>query len=111
MSAYALVMFLAGLGIPVLAALNAALGRHLDAPFGASLILFGVALVSRLAVSLMQGGFSLAKVVEAPKHLFFAGCLVTYFLHRKHHLCCPTFWPWQRHFLRASSAIIKCCRY
>lgn len=73
MSAYALVMFLAGLGIPVLAALNAALGRHLDAPFGASLILFGVALVSCLAVSVMQGGVSLTKVVEAPKHLFFAG--------------------------------------
>ena len=80
MSAYALVMFLAGLGIPVLAALNAALGRHLDAPFGASLILFGVALVSCLAVSTMQGGVSLAKVVEAPKHLFFAGCLVAFYI-------------------------------
>lgn len=80
MSAYALVMFLAGLGIPVLAALSAALGRHLDAPFGASLILFGVALVSCLAVSSMQGGVSLAKVVEAPKHLFFAGCLVAFYI-------------------------------
>ena len=80
MSAYALVMFLAGLGIPVLAALSAALGRHLDAPFGASLILFGVALVSCLAVSTMQGGVSLAKVVEAPKHLFFAGCLVAFYI-------------------------------
>lgn len=83
-------MFLAGLGIPVLAALNAALGRHLDAPFGASLILFGVALVSCLAVSVMQGGVSLTKVVEAPKHLFF--CRLTYcFLHCKYHLCCPAF--------------------
>ena len=80
MSAYALVMFPAGLGIPVLAALNASLGRHLDAPFGASLILFGVALVSCLAVSTMQGGVSLAKVVEAPKHLFFAGCLVAFYI-------------------------------
>lgn len=80
MSAYALVMFLAGLSIPVLAALNATRGRHLDAPFGASFILFGVALISRLAVSLMQGGFSLAKVVEAPKHLFFTGCLVAFYI-------------------------------
>ena len=80
MSGYALVMFLAGLGIPVLAALNAALGRHLDAPFGASLILFGVALVSCLAVSTIQGGFSLAKAAEAPKHLFFAGCLVAFYI-------------------------------
>ena len=31
---------MAGLGIPVLAALNGDLGRHLDAPFGASFIPF-----------------------------------------------------------------------
>ena len=73
-------MFLAGLGIPVLAALNVALGRQLDATFGASLILFSVALVSCLAVSSMQGGVSLAKVVEAPKHLFFAGCLLAFYI-------------------------------
>ena len=80
MSAYALVMFLAGLGIPGLAALNAALGHHLNAPFGASLTLFGVALVSCFAVSTMRGGVSLAKVVEAPKHLSFAGCLVAFYI-------------------------------
>ena len=79
MSGYALVMFMAGLGIPVLATLNAALGRHLDAPFGASLILFSVGLVSCLAVSSMHGGFSLAKAAEAPKHLFFTGCIVAFY--------------------------------
>ena len=80
MSAYAAVMFLAGLGIPVLAALNAALGRHLEAPFGASTILFFIALACCLIVSTMQGGFSLAKAIEAPKHLFMAGCLVAFYV-------------------------------
>ena len=80
MSAYAVVMFIAGLGIPVLAALNAALGRHLEAPFGAATILFFIALGCCLIVSTMQGGFSLARAMEAPKHLFFAGCLVAFYI-------------------------------
>ena len=110
MSAYALLMFMAGLGIPVLAALNAALGRHLDEPFSASFILFGVALVSFLFVSTMQGGFSLAKAAEAPKHLFFCR-LPCCLLHRQHYLCRPAFWPWQCHFLCASRAAVERCRY
>lgn len=80
MSGYAVVMFLAGLGIPVLAALNAALGRHLEAPFGASMILFAVAFLCCVIVSALQGGFSPAKAVEAPKHLFLAGCLVAFYV-------------------------------
>ena len=80
MSAYAAVMFIAGLGIPVLSALNAAHGWHLEAPFGAATILFFIALGRCLIVLTMQGGFSLARAMEAPKHFFLAGCLVAFYI-------------------------------
>ncbi|MEM9902347.1 MAG: DMT family transporter, partial [Pseudomonadota bacterium] len=41
---YAAIMFVAGIGIPLLAALNGGLGRHMESPVGAAAILFGVAL-------------------------------------------------------------------
>ena len=40
---YALIMLVAGLGIPVLAALNAALGRQIGSPAMAATVLFVVA--------------------------------------------------------------------
>ena len=46
MTHYALVMLLAGIGIPTLAALNAALGVRLGSPIAAALVLFCVALLS-----------------------------------------------------------------
>jgi transporter family-2 protein len=80
MSGYAMVMFAAGLGIPTLAALNAALGRHIDSPFGASTLLFSVALLCAITVSLAAGGFSPGKLVTAPKHLFLAGVLIAFYV-------------------------------
>ena len=40
---YAAIMFLAGIGIPILAALNAALGRFILSPSVAAAILFTIA--------------------------------------------------------------------
>ena len=77
---YAFVMFLAGLGIPALAALNAALGKHISAPFVASAVLFTVALISSVVVVLIHGGIPLAKLIDAPKHLFLAGCLIAFYV-------------------------------
>ncbi|MFT7596698.1 MAG: transporter family-2 protein, partial [Paracoccaceae bacterium] len=45
MTHYAVIMLMAGIGIPTLAALNAALGRHMGSPAAAAAILFCVALV------------------------------------------------------------------
>ena len=78
---YATTMLAAGVGIPILAALNAALGQRIGAPIAASTILFCVALLTTLAALLISGGVPhLAKSVDAPKHLFFAGCLVAFYV-------------------------------
>ena len=80
MSHYALLMFAAGLGIPVLAALNAALGRHIGAPFTAGVVLFTVALLAALAVSALTGAKGVAALAGAPRHTFLAGLLVAFYV-------------------------------
>lgn len=76
---YALVMLAAGIGIPVLAALNAALGTRLGSPVAAGLVLFAVAFASTLAVLAVTGG-SLRGLADAPRHLLLAGCLVAFYV-------------------------------
>ncbi|MGR3467361.1 MAG: DMT family transporter [Shimia sp.] len=78
--AYAATMFAAGIGIPVLAALNAGLGRHLGAPMAAGVVLFVVALLTAVVVTLLTGPGALAKAVTAPRHLFVAGVLVAFYV-------------------------------
>ena len=75
----ALIMLAAGVGIPVLAALNAALGQRLGSPIAAGLVLFIVAFSTTGAVFLLSGA-SLRGVVSAPPHLFLGGCLVAFYV-------------------------------
>ncbi|NNK77438.1 MAG: DMT family transporter [Litoreibacter sp.] len=77
---YALIMLLAGIGIPLLAALNANLGRVIGAPAAASVALFSVALACTIVVTLLTGPQALAKLPLAPKHLFLAGALVAFYV-------------------------------
>lgn len=77
---YALTMLAAGIGIPVLAALNAALGRHLGAPALAAAVLFCVALLSALVVVAVTGPRNLAALATAPRHLFLGGVLVAFYV-------------------------------
>ena len=80
MTHYALIMLTAGIGIPVLAALNAALGKTIGSPMLAGVILFAVAFLSSatlLAISGIQGA---EELTSAPKHLFLAGLLVAFYV-------------------------------
>lgn len=77
---YALVMLTAGIGIPVLAALNAALGTRLGSPVAAAAILFCVALLSTGLVLILNQPRAVLGVVSAPKHLLLAGCLVAFYV-------------------------------
>ena len=80
MTHYALIMLAAGIGIPTLAALNAALGRIMGSPAAAAAILFSVALVIAGVATLVTGPQALAKAAEAPKHLFLGGVLVAFYV-------------------------------
>ncbi|MDV4143758.1 MULTISPECIES: DMT family transporter [Shimia] len=80
-SIYATTMLAAGIGIPVLAALNAALGQRLGAPVAAGVILFLVALSAAVVTLVLTGSApALAKASGAPKHLFLAGLLVAFYV-------------------------------
>jgi transporter family-2 protein len=78
---YALVMLLAGIGIPVLAALNAQLGARIGAPVAASAVLFGVALSACLVVLALSGqARALGALPAQPKGLFAAGLFVAFYV-------------------------------
>jgi transporter family-2 protein len=77
---YAAIMLAAGIGIPVLAALNAALGVRLGSPFAAGVILFTVALTAATLVLLLTGPAPLLRAPQAPAHLFLAGLLVAFYV-------------------------------
>lgn len=81
MTQYALIMLAAGIGIPVLAALNAALGKVIGSPMVAGVILFAVALaVSTLVMLVASGPQALSKLNDAPKHLLLAGVLIAFYV-------------------------------
>ncbi|MDA7551608.1 DMT family transporter [Rhodobacteraceae bacterium] len=79
-STSALIMLAAGLGIPVLAALNAALGQFLGSPVAAVTVLLCVAFSATFVILLTTSSFSFARLAEAPRHLFLAGLLVTFYM-------------------------------
>lgn len=77
---YALTMLAAGFGIPILAALNAALGVRLGSPVAAGTILFCVALAATVTTLLITGPAPILQAPSAPKHLFLAGFLVAFYV-------------------------------
>jgi transporter family-2 protein len=77
---YAAIMLSAGLGIPVLAALNAALGARLGSPAAAASVLFIIAFCCATLVMALTGTGKLNTVFLQPKHLFLAGVLVAFYV-------------------------------
>lgn len=77
---YALIMLAAGIGVPLLAALNARLGQSIGSPAAASVVLFTIAVLTAAAFYLLFGPRELAKVTSAPRHLLFGGVLVAFYV-------------------------------
>ena len=81
MTQYAAIMLFAGIGIPVLAALNAALGKLIGSPNAAAVVLFAIAFgASATALLVFGGSGTFAKVVQAPWHLFLGGVLAAFYV-------------------------------
>jgi len=80
MPIYALTMLLAGIGIPVLAALNAALGTRIGSPIAAATILFCVALAASALLLLIVGPKAVTRAATAPRHLFLGGLFVAFYV-------------------------------
>ncbi|WP_338550825.1 DMT family transporter [Roseovarius phycicola] len=77
---YASVMLLAGIAVPLLAALNAALGVRLGSPVAAAAILFTVAFLATLVVLLIHGPSAISGVAKVPKHLLLGGVLIAFYV-------------------------------
>ncbi|WP_224814607.1 DMT family transporter [Hasllibacter sp. MH4015] len=80
MPTQALIMFAAGIGIPLLAALNARLGANIGSPAAAATILFIVAFCAAGATMILTGVEPLRALPGQPKHLFLAGLLVAFYV-------------------------------
>ncbi|MBM3520524.1 MAG: DMT family transporter [Alphaproteobacteria bacterium] len=78
---YAAIMLLAGVGIPVLAALNAQLGRGIGSPPAAAVVLFAVALLAALTTMLLTTGAApLGALAGQPNQFLFAGLLIAFYV-------------------------------
>lgn len=77
----AALMLAAGIGIPVLAGLNASLGVRLGSPAAAAVVLFAVALAAAGAVLALTGGPGVLRGLPGqPKVLFIGGLLVAFYI-------------------------------
>ncbi|MEM8823599.1 MAG: DMT family transporter [Pseudomonadota bacterium] len=76
----AVIMFAAGMGIPILAALNARLGANIGGPAAAAFVLFLVALATAALAMLLTGPGALVRVAGQPWHLFGAGVLIAIYV-------------------------------
>ncbi|MCF1708616.1 DMT family transporter [Tabrizicola sp. J26] len=78
---YALIMLLAGIGIPLLAALNSRLGASIGAPFAAASVLFVVAFAVATTAMILSGqARALAVLPEQPWYLFLGGLFVAFYV-------------------------------
>jgi bacterial/archaeal transporter family-2 protein len=78
---HAAIMVAAGTGIPLLAALNANLGQRIGSPVAAGVVLFAAAFATGMVVLLITGQHvALARVPGQPPILFFAGCLMAFYV-------------------------------
>lgn len=78
---YGALMLAAGVGIPILAALNAQLGQRIGSPVAAASVLFLVACAASLALAALTGHVPRAAVLAVqPPALFLGGLLVAFYV-------------------------------
>lgn len=78
---HAAIMLAAGVGIPILAALNAQLGARIGSPTVAAVVLFCVALLAAIVVMLLtRGTAGFGLVAAQPWYLFAGGLLVAFYV-------------------------------
>jgi transporter family-2 protein len=76
----ALLMVAAGVGIPIMATLNAGVGAQLQSPAVASAILFGIALLITGAVVAFTGVPSSAQIAAVPLWRYLGAFLVVFYI-------------------------------
>ena len=78
---HAIIMLVAGMGIPVMAALNTQLGRGIGSPAAAATVLFTVALLATGMVMFLTGGLAPLRLIPSqPTYLLLAGFGVVFYI-------------------------------
>lgn len=77
--AIAALMFLTGIGIPLMATLNAGLGRQLESPGAATFILYCIGVVLAFGVMMASGGFPAAEKFRGIGPQFYTGAVFVVF--------------------------------
>lgn len=78
---YTAVMLVAGIGVPIMASLNAQLGARIGSPGVAAVILFAVGLVAATILVLATTGMApLSRVPGQPPYLLLGGLLVVFYV-------------------------------
>ena len=78
---YAILMLFAGIGIPVMAALNAGLGEKLQSPALAATILFFVGMIASIGYMLIFEGFPKTLVgANTPFYFYLGGLFVLFYV-------------------------------
>ena len=75
-----LIMVVAGIGIPVMAALNGGLGSRLSNPVQAAALLFALALVISVLLLLFQPNPTTFNIRSVPPHYFMGGLFVAFYV-------------------------------
>ena len=79
--AYIIIMFCAGIGIPLMAAMNARMGKLIGSPSASAMVLFATAFVIATLVTAATSGFAPLRALNtAPAYLFFGGLLIAFYL-------------------------------
>lgn len=79
-SAISLLMFAAGVGIPILAALNAALGQQIGNPVAASVILFALGLIITSTILVFVGLPARASFAGVPPHFYAGAAFMAFYI-------------------------------
>ena len=74
------ILFIAGIGIPIMASLNSGLGARLESPVAAAFVLFLLALAVTAALLLMNPLPSSNQVMEIPAPYYLGGLFVAFYV-------------------------------
>lgn len=77
---YSLIMFLAGVGIPVMAAMNGTVGERVGSPAAASVIIFGMGLSAAIIATSVSGIPALRLWHGVPTAYYFAGLFMAFYV-------------------------------
>ena len=80
MISFATIMLIAGIGIPVMAAMTSSLGKHLGSPVAASAFAFFIAFCIALLALVFADKSFVKQIPSVPKYFLVAGAFIAFYV-------------------------------